>query len=81
MVGEPHLTPLEPDIVLIEPQPRHRTPSARMILLHTGWQHNAALGGGHRAYLSVVEDAFAMDVDYARLERFMAQVRSGGSLV
>ena len=62
MVGKAHLTPpeLEPDIVLIESHPRHRTPSARMILctlggsttLHsvgafhcTRWQHNAALGG------------------------------------
>jgi hypothetical protein len=35
----------------------------------TGWQHSAALGGGHRAYLSAVEDAFAMDVDYAPLEK------------
>ncbi len=56
----PYSPELEPDIVLIEPQPRHRTSSAWMILctlggsitLHsvaafhcTGWQHNAALGG------------------------------------
>jgi hypothetical protein len=56
----PYSPELEPDIVLIEPQPRHRTPSAWMILCTLGgsialhsmaafhcneWQHNAALGG------------------------------------
>jgi len=54
LVGKPHLTPpeLEPDIVLTEPQPRHRTPPAWMRLwtpfgdrrrwqrsVCTGWQN------------------------------------------
>jgi hypothetical protein len=41
----PYSPELEPDIVLIEPQPRHRTPSAWMIFLRTGWQHNVAFSG------------------------------------
>ena len=56
----PYSPEFEPDIVLIEPQPRHYTPSAWMMLctlggsitlysvaaFHcTGWQHNAAPGG------------------------------------
>ena len=32
----PYSPELEPDIVLIEPQPRHRTPSAWMILCTRG---------------------------------------------
>jgi hypothetical protein len=37
----PYSPEFEPDIVLVEPQPRHRTPLAWMILC-TRWQHNVA---------------------------------------